>query len=38
MKIVRYIEVLCHIFYYYWGNENRSLYRGSLSYILLLLG
>ena len=23
----RYIEVLFHIFYYYWGEENRSLYR-----------
>ena len=23
----RYIEVLFHILYYYWGNENRSLYR-----------
>ena len=22
------IEVLFHIFYYYWGKENRSLYRG----------
>ena len=28
----RYIEVLFHIFYYYWGQENRSLYRG-LRYI-----
>ena len=28
----RYIEVLFHIFYYYWGKENRSLYRG-LRYI-----
>ena len=28
----RYIEVLFHIFYYYWGEENRSLYRG-LRYI-----
>ena len=27
-KIVRYNEVLFHIFYYYWGNENRSLYQG----------
>ena len=25
---VRYIEVLFHIFYYYWGKEYRSLYRG----------
>ena len=24
---VRYIEVLCHTFYYYCGKENRSLYR-----------
>ena len=24
----RYIEVLFHIFYYYWGKENLSLYRG----------
>ena len=24
----RYIDVLFHIFYYYWGKENRSLYRG----------
>ena len=23
----RYIEVLFHIFYYYWGEEDRSLYR-----------
>ena len=23
-----YIEVLFHIFYYYWGKENRSLHRG----------
>ena len=22
------LEVLFHIFYYYWGEENRSLYRG----------
>ena len=22
-----YIEVLLHIFYYYWGRESRSLYR-----------
>ena len=27
---VRYIEVLFYIFYYYWGKENRSLYRGLL--------
>ena len=26
----RYIEVLFHIFCYYWGKENRLLYRGSL--------
>ena len=24
----RYIEVLFHIFYYYSGKQNRSLYRG----------
>ena len=30
----RYIEVLFHIFYYYWGEENRSLYRG-LRYIVV---
>ena len=24
----RYIEVLFHKSYYYWGGENRSLYRG----------
>ena len=23
-----YIEILFHIFYYYWDKENRSLYRG----------
>ena len=28
----RYIEVLFHIFYYYWGEENHSLYR-ELHYI-----
>ena len=28
----RYIEVHFHIFYYYWGKENRSLYQG-LRYI-----
>ena len=22
-----YIEVLFHVFYYYWGKQNRSLYR-----------
>ena len=27
-----YIDVLFHIVYYYWGKENRSLYRG-LRYI-----
>ena len=26
------MEVLFHIFYYYWGKENRSLYRG-LSFV-----
>ena len=25
MKRFRYIEVLCHMFYYHWGKENRSL-------------
>ena len=28
----RYIEVLIHIFHYYWGEEYRSLYQG-LRYI-----
>ena len=23
-----YIEVLFHMFYFYWGRENRSLYQG----------
>ena len=33
IKRFRYIKVLFHImFYYYWGKENRSLYRG-LHYI-----
>ena len=27
IKRFRYIEVLFHMFYYYWGKENRSLYR-----------
>ena len=27
----RYLEVLFHIFCYYWGKENRSLYRGRSS-------
>ena len=27
-KFVRYIEVLFHTFYHYWGKGNRSLYRG----------
>ena len=27
----RYIKVPFHIFYYYWGKENRSLYRGLCS-------
>ena len=31
MTRFRYIEVLFHIFYYYWGKENRSLYRGHRS-------
>ena len=25
MKRFRYIEVLCHMFYYHWGKKNRSL-------------
>ena len=24
----RFIEFLFHLFYFYWGIENRSLYRG----------
>ena len=32
----RYVEVLFRIFYYYWGKENLSLYRG-LRYIEVLL-
>ena len=28
----RYIEVLIHIFHYYWGEEYRSLHQG-LRYI-----
>ena len=28
----RYIEVLFHIFYYFWDKKNRPLYRG-LRYI-----
>ena len=31
MPRFRYIEVLFHIFYYYWGKENRSSYRGHRS-------
>ena len=27
-KFVRYTEVLFQILDYYWGKENRSLYRG----------
>ena len=30
----RYIEVIFRIFYYYWGRENRSLYRG-LRYVVV---
>ena len=26
----RFMEVLFHIFYYYWGKKYRSLYRGLL--------
>ena len=29
-----YIQVLFHIFYYYWGKENRQLYRG-LRYVVV---
>jgi len=25
---LRYIDVIFHIFNYYWGKENRLLYRG----------
>ena len=25
---IRYIEVFFHIFSYYWGKENRSLFQG----------
>ena len=32
IKRFRYIEVLFHIFYYFWDKENRPLYRG-LRYI-----
>ena len=31
MPRFRYIEVLFHIFYSYWGKENRSSYRGHRS-------
>ena len=31
MPRFRYIEVLFHIFYYHWGKENRSSYRGHRS-------
>ena len=27
-NLFRYIEVYFHVFYYYWGKENRSLNRG----------
>ena len=30
IKSFRYIENLFHIFYYYWGKEDRLLYRGFL--------
>ena len=37
----RYIEILSHIFYRYWGQENRSLYHGlrciEVRYIEVLL-
>ena len=32
IKRLGYIEVLFHIFYYFWDKENRSLHRG-LRYI-----
>ena len=32
IKRFRYMEILFHMFYCYWGKENRSLYRG-LRYI-----
>ena len=39
----RYVEILFHIFSYYWGTKNRSLYqglrliyRGSFTYIAVL--
>ena len=28
MTTFPYMKVLFQIFYYYWGKENRSLYRG----------
>ena len=28
IKRFRYIKVLFHMLYYYWGKENRLLYRG----------
>ena len=28
IRWIRYIEVLFHLFYYYWGKENCFLYRG----------
>ena len=31
-EVLLYIKVLFYIFYYYWGKEIRSLYRG-LRYI-----
>ena len=31
-NFVRYIEVLFHILYYYWGHGNHSLYRRTLLY------
>ena len=31
-NFLRYIEVLFHILYYYWGQGNHSLYRRTLLY------
>ena len=36
IKRFRYMEVLFHMFYCYWGKENRSLYRG-LRYIEVVI-
>ena len=40
-SLYRGIEVIFHIFYHYWGKENRSLHRGlrykKVRYIEVLL-